>query len=142
MLKNRFKKLRYDCWILFIWTNLIDFRMEAWKTGGVTSSNSFIRNQCNKLEMISFIIYSNRKLYSEGGVTIYNEYSLRGRRVQTTKITEFCKKCQHSGISWPYLKPAWEIHLNKYKHSWYWFINSWNSPANFRNGESKHNFAQ
>ena len=45
-----------------------------------------------------------------------------GGRVQTknVKIVEF-----HDHI----LEPPWcEIHWNKYKHTWYWFINSWNSP--------------
>ena len=41
------------------------------------------------------------------------------------KVHKFCKKCQNSGISWPYLEPPREMHSNKYKHAWYWFINSW-----------------
>ena len=54
-----------------------------------------------------------------------------GRR-QVKDVTTFVKKCRNCGISWPYLKPEWKMHSDKYKHAWYWFINSWNSHWNFR----------
>ena len=60
-------------------------------------------------------------------------------RLQTTgqKCNKICEKCQNCGISWPYLKPQWKLHSDKYKHAWYWFINSWNSCWNFRNVKRK-----
>ena len=55
-------------------------------------------------------------------------------RLKTTgqHFNKICKKCRNCGISWPYLIPQWKIYSDKYKHAWYWLINSWNSCWNFR----------
>ena len=44
----------------------------------------------------------------------------------SSKMSQNCQKCQNCGISWQYLASSWEIHSNKYKHAWFWFIDSWN----------------
>ena len=53
-------------------------------------------------------------------------------RRQVIHWTHFVKKCQSCGILWPYLESPREIHSTEYKHTWYWFINSWNRHQHFR----------
>ena len=60
------------------------------------------------------------------------------RRVQTTdqQFNKMCKKCRNWRISWAaYLKPQWKMYSDKYKHAWYWFINSWSSRLKFQKCE-------
>ena len=47
-----------------------------------------------------------------------------GRHEQT--MSQNVQKCQNYRIWWVYLESPWEMHLNKYKHAWYWFRNLWN----------------
>ena len=62
----------------------------------------------------------------------------------TFHTTQNIQKLHHFGISWPFLESPSEMHSNKYKHAWYWFINSWNRPIHLHVNiseiwESKHN---
>ena len=43
-----------------------------------------------------------------------------------SNISQNIQKLPNFGISWPYLESPLEMHSNKYKQAWYWFINSWN----------------
>ena len=45
----------------------------------------------------------------------------------SSKMSQKCQKCQNCGISWQDLESPWEMHWNKYKHAWYWFINLWST---------------
>ena len=60
-----------------------------------------------------------------GALNIVNAFHAAGEcRRQLKKKCKKCKKCRNCGISCPYLKPQWKMHSDKYKHAWYWFINS------------------
>ena len=52
------------------------------------------------------------------------------------KTNHNCFICQNSGIESLYLESPWEMHSNKYKHAWYWFIN----VVNFENFEKQKRF--
>ena len=84
-----------------------------------------------------FLIIRSENLWSDkgyGNISSINAFHAADKcRRRITNLTHFVKNGQNCGISWPYLEPPWVIHWYKYKHTCYWFINSWISHKKIRN---------
>ena len=85
-------------------------------------------------------IVKNNGFYIETANTVLMLSTRQASADDMSKSNKICKKCQHFGISCPYLESSWEMHSNKYQHAWYWFSKSWNSCSNFRNERKQTRF--